>query len=152
MLNNLGGSWRLGLHGWETWKHWLESKSTSKNHILPLMLNWNIQWSGFSMVRLESDDTQGTAGSLDCGPRKENHSYMRYRLLWQWRIPSFALTFPRLTSKKKSALFGSYFTQIMAFEVQKLLSSCINCCATVQILRPFFFLKRAILLREKREF
>lgn len=42
------------------------------------MLHWNIQWSGFSTVRLESDDMQGVAGSLVCGLKEENHSYMRY--------------------------------------------------------------------------
>lgn len=50
----------------------------SKNHVLPLMLNWNFQWSGFSVVTLESGDMQGVAGSLVCGSREENHSYMSY--------------------------------------------------------------------------
>ena len=37
------------------------------------MRNWNIQWPVLlSTVRLESNNTQGVAGSLVCGPRKEN--------------------------------------------------------------------------------
>lgn len=36
------------------------------------MLNWNIQWPVLlGTVRLESDNLQGVAGSLVCGPRKE---------------------------------------------------------------------------------